>query len=102
MDTLQFATVPIIITVTYGIINILKRETKSTIRNLPMVAAIIGAILGAIAFFAAPDIMPTSDAFTAILTGGASGLAATGGHQILKQFAQKDCGSKDDDGNSGK
>jgi len=101
MDTLQFATVPVIITVTYGVINILKRETKSTIKNLPLVAAIIGAILGAIAFFAAPGIMPTTNAFTAILIGGASGLAATGSHQILKQFSQKDEGGKSDGDKTG-
>ena len=97
MDSYQFVAVPIIVAAVYGIINVIKRETKGSIKNIPILAAVIGAILGGIAFFAAPDIMPVSDVFTAVLTGGASGLAATGSHQVLKQMVSKEDGSKNSD-----
>jgi FtsH-binding integral membrane protein len=89
MDTLNFMTVPIIAAVVYGVLTIVKKATKDNekvLRFLPLIAGGLGAILGIIAFFALPDIIPATDAFTAILVGGASGLAATGTNQIVKQL----------------
>ena len=59
-----------------------------------MVAAVLGIILGIVAFYAVPGIIPADNIFTAILIGGASGLTATGANQIIKQL-----GKGDNDGN---
>ena len=47
-------------------------------------------IFGVIAFFAIPSIIPAENVVVAIVIGGASGLTATGAHQIYKQLEKKD------------
>ena len=101
MDTLNFVAVPIIVTVVYTLVSMIKKETKSNERlltKLPIIAATIGAILGVIGFYAAPAIIPADNIFTALLIGVSSGLAATGTNQIFKQLGKKDEEDKDDGG----
>ena len=91
METLNFITVPIIAAVVYGLLTILKKavhDNEKVLRFIPLIAAGVGAVLGIVAFFALPEIIPATDAFTAILIGGASGLAATGTNQIVKQLSK--------------
>ena len=108
MDGLNFITVPIIVSVVYGGITLLKKavnNSEKVLRFLPLIAAVVGAILGIVAFFALPAIIPATDAFTAILVGGASGLAATGTNQIFKQFTKGTTdtkGKEDGDGDGTK
>lgn len=91
MDAFDFVTVPIIVSVVYGGIALLKKATGSSekvLRLIPLIAAAFGAVLGIVAFFATPELIPASNAFVAILIGGASGLAATGTNQIFKQMTK--------------
>jgi len=93
MSTADFVTVPIIVSIVYGGITLLKKavaHNEKVLRLIPIMAASLGAVVSVIAFFARPDLIPAGDAFTALLIGGASGLAATGTNQIFKQFAKKD------------
>ena len=92
MEYLDIITVPIIVSAVYGGITLLKKAVKckeKIMRLLPLIAAGMGAVLGLIAFFAVPFLIPASDAFTAVLIGGASGLAATGTNQVFKQLLSK-------------
>jgi UDP-N-acetylmuramyl pentapeptide phosphotransferase/UDP-N-acetylglucosamine-1-phosphate transferase len=85
MNTFDFITVPIIVSVVYGILTLLKKavnDSEKVLRFIPLMAA----GLGVIAFFAMPEIIHAGDTFTAILLGGALGLAATGTNQIVKQL----------------
>lgn len=50
----------------------------------------LGAGLGVIAFYAIPEIIAAENIFSAILIGAASGLAATGTHQIFKQLTKEE------------
>jgi hypothetical protein len=112
MDGLNFITVPIIVSVVYGGLALLKKATgnnEKVLRFLPLIAAGLGAVLGIIAFFALPTIIPATDAFTAILVGGASGLAATGTNQIVKQLQKfgihidaEEKGKEEGDGTDGR
>lgn len=91
MDTFNFITVPIIVSVVYGTLTLLKKavnNNEKVLRFLPLIAAGLGAVLGIVAFFSLPEIIPATNAFTAILVGGASGLAATGTNQIVKQLSK--------------
>ena len=47
-------------------------------------------MLGLVAFYAVPSIIPATNVCVAILIGGASGLTATGTNQIIKQLGKKD------------
>lgn len=101
MSSFDFIIVPIIVSVVYGGITLLKKavnNSEKVLRFIPIIAAAFGAVLGTVAFFAMPEIIPASNAFVAILVGGASGLAATGTNQIFKQLTQKDEEDKSDDG----
>lgn len=55
---------------------------------LPALCGVVGAILGVVALYASPAIMPATDVLSAIAVGIVSGLAATGAHQIGKQFSK--------------
>ncbi|MCL2797177.1 MAG: phage holin family protein [Firmicutes bacterium] len=100
MNTFDFVAVPIIVTVVYTLISLLKRETKGNekvMSRLPIIAAVIGAVLGVIGFYAVPGIIPAENIFTALLIGIGSGLAATGTHQVFKQMGTpKDAEVKDE------
>ena len=52
---------------------------------LPALCGVVGAILGVVALYVSPAIMPATDVLSAIAVGIVSGLAATGAHQIYKQ-----------------
>ena len=55
---------------------------------LPALCGVAGAILGVVALYVSPTIMPATDILSAIAVGIVSGLAATGAHQIGKQLTK--------------
>lgn len=55
---------------------------------LPALCGVVGAILGIVALYVSPTIMPATDVLSAIAVGIVSGLAATGAHQIGKQLTK--------------
>ena len=97
MEYLELISVPAIATIVYWVINIIKyavQENEKFKRFIPLISASLGAVLGVVAFYALPSIIPADNVCVAILVGGASGLTATGTNQIIKQLTKKD----DEDG----
>ena len=93
MEYLDIVIVPLIVTIVYGCIELLKKavgNNEKAIRFIPLIAATLGAVFGAIAFYAAPEIIPANNVLLALLIGGSSGLAATGTNQIFKQIKKGD------------
>ncbi len=93
MEYLELISVPVIATIVYWVINLIKYAVKNNEtfkRFIPLLSALLGAILGIIAFYAVPSIIPAQNVCVAILIGGASGLTATGTNQIIKQFGKGD------------
>ena len=92
MDSIiQIASVPVITAIVYGVMagyKIIVNGRENLIRIIPVIAAALGVILGIIAFYAAGEVIPADNLLTAILIGGASGLAATGSNQIIKQLGK--------------
>lgn len=94
-----FITVPVITSIVYAIIDIIKTATNSNekfLKLVPLVACALGIICGVISFYCVPGVLDTTNVFVAIVIGGASGLAATGTNQVIKQLTKK---SDNDDGN---
>lgn len=88
-DFLNTIGVPAIAAIVYWVINLVKYTTGNSEkfkRFIPLCSAVIGIILALIAFFCVPDVIPTTNIFTAIVIGCASGLTATGFNQIVKQM----------------
>lgn len=88
-ELLNAVSVPAIVAVVYFIAELIKYTTKSNekvLRLLPLIAAVLGLVCGVVAFFAIPQIMPTTNIVVAGVIGAASGLTATGFNQIIKQL----------------
>lgn len=84
-----FITIPVITSIVYAIIDVIKTATNSNekfLRFIPIVACALGIICSVISFYCVPGVLDTSNVFVAIVIGAASGLAATGTNQIFKQF----------------
>lgn len=99
MDYLELISVPAIAAIVYWVINLIKYAVKGNEtfkRFIPLIAAGLGAVLGVVAFYAVPSIIPAANVVVAIVIGGASGLTATGANQIIKQLEKKD--GEDNDG----
>lgn len=91
-NLLQIASIPVITGIVYGAAELYKKaigDKENLIRLIPILGAVLGVVLGIIVYYAAPEIIAADNLFAAILTGGASGLAATGGHQVFKQLLSK-------------
>ena len=87
MEYLELISVPAIATIVYWVINIIKyavQENEKFKRFIPLISAALGAVLGVVAFYALPSIIPADNVCVAMLVGGASGLTATGTNQIIK------------------
>lgn len=83
--------IPIITAIVYALIAAYKASVSSEklIKIIPLIAAILGACLGAASWFAAPQVHAAADIFQAIYHGIVAGLAATGVNQVFKQLSTK-------------
>lgn len=90
MELLQSLSVPAVAGVAYAIIEWLKTIIKSErFRKLiPLIAVLIGAIVGAGAFYIYPSVIPADNIFMAIIIGAASGGSATCANQAYKQMTK--------------
>lgn len=76
----------------YIIINLFKKTILVKYQNtiisntIPEIAAITGAVLAVSMELIWPDVMPSTNILNAITTGLASGFAATGVDQAIKQY----------------
>ena len=86
-----FITIPVITSIVYVIIDIIKKATNNNekfLRFIPLVAGALGIICGIVSFYFIPGVLNTDNVFVAIIVGAASGLAATGTNQIIKQLTK--------------
>lgn len=94
---LELVSVPAVAAVVYWVIAIIKyavKENETFKRFIPLIAAGLGVILGVVAYYLVPGIIPADNVVVAIIIGGASGLTATGVNQIIKQLSGKDDGNE--------
>lgn len=94
---LELVSVPAIAAIVYWVIAIIKyavKENETFKRFIPLIAAGLGVILGVVAYYLVPGIIPADNVVVAIIIGGASGLTATGVNQIIKQLSDKDNGNE--------
>lgn len=76
----------ITITVIVYIIALGVKATKLDNKWIPMICGVLGIILGITALYLGVPDFPAVDPLTAAAIGGASGLAATGADQVVKQL----------------
>lgn len=88
MQEFGIATVLAITVICYFVGEIIK-ATPLDNKYIPAIVLVLGAALGAVGMKIIPD-YPAADLITAIAVGFASGGAATGVHQTIKQLTAKD------------
>ena len=89
MMDLELTTMPFIIFTVYILTEVLKYFilTKDTQRKgLPIIAALMGAIIAIALYIFMPETTNFSDIINAATDGMASGFAAVGCNQVYKQF----------------
>ena len=62
--------------------------TEKFNRFIPLIACVLGAVCGVVAFYFVPGTMGTENILVAIVLGAASGLSATGTNQAVKQLTK--------------
>jgi hypothetical protein len=88
MDT---ATIPVVTGIVFLVLEALKAATNSNEvfkKIIPILAGVLGITLGVLTYYFAPNMIAADNVVQAILLGLASGLAATGTHQIFKQITK--------------
>lgn len=94
IEKLGIEAVPVIAVIVFLIVEAVKATSLDN-KWLPVIAGFCGGALGIAATVLMPD-FPAHDPLTAVAVGIVSGLAATGAHQIYKQF-NKDAEDKPPD-----
>lgn len=84
---MEAVSVPVIAAIVYGIMAVYKQllTAEKWRRLIPLWSAVLGVILGVVAYYVAPEIISADNILTAIEIGLFSGLGATGINQIYKQ-----------------
>ena len=90
MDILGVTGVAVIAVICYLIGAGLKAWDKFDDRKIPVLMGVCGAVLGIVAFYIAPSIIPAEDIITAIAIGIVSGFTATAINQVYKQSQKGD------------
>lgn len=88
MDFVDIAAIPAITVICYLVAELIK-ATPLDNKWLPVICGFLGGVIGVVALFVSPTIIPATDILTAIAVGIVSGFAATGVHQAFKQLSEK-------------
>ena len=87
----EIATIPALAAIVYTLIDVTKTAIggdEKFRRFIPLIALMLGAICGVVAFYCVPGVMETENLLVAIILGASSGLSATGTNQVAKQLTK--------------
>ena len=87
---MEIICVPAIVAVVYVVIEFYKKwlakGREKWLNLIPIIALILGGVLGVAIFYTAPQIIIAGNVWLALIVGLCSGLSATGTNQIFKQL----------------
>ncbi len=93
-NAVEIVTIPVIVAIVYGVMAVYRKlvADKAAVWTslIPVWAAILGTVLGVVAFYLVPECMPAENILMAVLIGLSSGLTATGADQIYRQIKKSD------------
>ena len=90
MDILGITGVAAIAVICYLVGMGLKAWDAFDDRKIPVIMGVIGGVLGIVAYFLTPQLLPVDDILSSIAVGIVSGFTATGVNQIYKQSQKGD------------
>ena len=103
---MEIICVPAIVAVVYVLIEaykkVIAKGREKWLNFIPLIATVLGGVLGVVLFYLAPQIIIASNVWVALVVGFCSGLSSTGANQIFKQLEKfgitvKEVEKKDDD-----
>ncbi len=87
---LEIICVPAIVAIVFLLMEVYKKwiakGREKFINFIPVIAGVLGLVLGIVLFYVFPSIVAASNVWVAMLIGVCSGLSATGCNQIFKQL----------------
>jgi hypothetical protein len=89
----EIAIIPALAAIVYTLIDVTKTALggdEKFKRFIPLIAMVLGAVCGVVAFYCVPGVMETENLLVAIILGASSGLSATGTNQVAKQLTKSD------------
>ncbi len=89
MEVMQAASVPMIATIVYWIINLISHALKNKetfLRFAPLLSFCLGAGIGVLCYYAIPSANAADNVLTAFVGGGTSGLSGSGFTAMFKGF----------------
>lgn len=89
---MEMLSVPIIATIVFSLVQLIKVICKNCTKFsafIPLISGVLGGVLGVVAFFTVPTLIPTANIFHAFIVGLLSGLSATGSHQLVTQIKKQ-------------
>ena len=87
----EIAIIPALAAIVYTLIDVTKTALggdEKFKRFIPLIAMVLGAVCGVVAFYCVPGVMETENLLVAIILGASSGLSATGTNQVAKQLTK--------------
>lgn len=90
MDILGITGVAAIAVICYLVGMGLKAWDAFDDRKIPVIMGVIGGVLGIVAYFLTPQLLPVDDIISSIAVGIVSGFTATGVNQAYKQSQKGD------------
>ena len=87
----EITMIPALAAIVYTLIDVTKTAIggdEKFRRFIPLIALVMGAICGVVAFYCVPGVMETENLLVAIILGASSGLSATGTNQVAKQLTK--------------
>ena len=94
-DYLNSVSIPVIVTVVYVIIDLVKTTiapyttlSERLSHFYPLIALALGIVTAAVMYYAVPESITQTNLLVALAIGAASGLTAVGTNQVVKQLAK--------------
>ena len=94
MTIMEIVSIPVITIICYLIGDFFKLvvlKKKKRFKYIPVIVGGIGGALGLIIYFVSPELLfNATNPFVAVAIGIVSGLASTGGNELVKQILKKE------------
>ena len=90
---MEYVSVPVIVMICYLVGEIVKLilRKKKRFKFIPVIVGCVGGMLGIIIYYVSPEhMLNVTNPFVELSIGMVSGLASTGGNELIKQVLKKE------------
>lgn len=88
MEIVSVSSIFAIVVIVVEILKLCFKKFVNFTNFIPLIASLLGAILGIIAYYCITSIIPVANVFHAIITGLMTGFSAVGSNQMILRFKE--------------